>query len=142
MAKPVKSSIICGLGLGKQRCQAFLLYPRGYSVQVPEPCGKMLGWEANWVSALADLGISLVLKDQNKHKLLRYGGECVEKRQEPLKKGSHLISITLPCRCYPGHQQNFDSAGPQPMVLPLLLVTCCVSPRPVWSTLCSPLGKS
>lgn len=92
MAKPVKSSIICGLGLGKQRCQAYLFYPRWYSVQVTEPCGKVLGWEANWVSVLTDLGISLFLKDQNKHKLLRYGGEYVEKRKEPLKKGSRLIS--------------------------------------------------
>lgn len=34
---------------------------------------QVLGWEASWVSALADLGISLFLKDQNKYKLLRYG---------------------------------------------------------------------
>lgn len=61
-------------------------------MQVTELCGSVLGWEADWMSALADLGISLFFKDQNKYKLLRYGGEYVEKRKEPLKKGSRFIS--------------------------------------------------
>lgn len=81
-----------GWALESRDARLIFSTPRWYSVQVTEPCGKVLGWEANWVSVLADLGISLFLKDQNKHKLLRYGGEYVEKRKEPLKKGSRLIS--------------------------------------------------
>jgi hypothetical protein len=63
MPKPLRSSIISGLSLGKERCQAFLPYSSWYRVEIHSRW-QSTGFEANWVSALANLGIFLFSKDQ------------------------------------------------------------------------------
>lgn len=67
MPELLKLSIISGLDLGKERCQALLPYPSWYSVEIIYLSGKVLGYEVNWLSALASLQISLFFKVNTDH---------------------------------------------------------------------------
>lgn len=98
MPEPLKSSIISGLDLGKERCQAFLPYPSWYSVEIIYLGGKVLGYEVNWLSALASLRISLFFKDQSKYGPLRCG-KSMYKKKRTYEPGT-MFYFTLPCRCY------------------------------------------
>lgn len=52
MPEPLRLSIISGLDLGKERCQALLPYPSWYSVEIMYLGAKVLGYEVNWLSHL------------------------------------------------------------------------------------------
>lgn len=84
-----------GWALESRDARLFFSTPVGKVCRLQSCVAKFWVGKPTWVSALADLGISLFLKDQNKYKLLRYGEEYVEKRKEPLRRDHVLSHIAL-----------------------------------------------